>query len=173
MYRYEQLKSQCLILGIKASEIERIKILNELAQKYEVVLYTGSQQTDLLKGVKIRPKVDYMNVMPKIFHLSKINLNITSRTIESGLSQRIWDVLGVGGFLLTNYQPELEEYFEIGKDLEVFHDLEELEEKVSYYLKHEEQRIRIAMNGYKKVRALHKYSNRMEEVLKEVVGYKG
>lgn len=165
--------SECLILGIKASEIERIQILNRLAQKHEVVLYTGSQQTDVLKGVKIRPKVDYINVMPKIFHLSKINLNITSRTIESGLSQRIWDVLGVGGFLLTNYQPELEEYFEIGKELEVFHNLEELEEKVSFYLEHEEQRIRIAMNGYKKVRTFHKYSNRMETVLKEIIGYTG
>lgn len=164
---------ESLILGIKASELERIAVLNKVAEKHEMVLYTGSNEVDTLKNVKVRPKVDYLQVMPKVFHLSKINLNITVRTIETGISQRIWDVMSVGGFLLTNYQPELEKYFEIGKDIEVFHDLDELMEKIDYYLKHEEERIRIAMNGYKKVRAYHKYSNRLEQILKEVFAYSG
>lgn len=71
----------------------------------------------------------------------------------------------MGGFCLTNYQPELEEYFEIGKDLEVYHDLPELEEKIDYYLKHEEERLRIAINGYKKVRENHNLKTRMQSVL--------
>lgn len=163
---------ESMVLGVKVSEIERVAILNKLAEKHEVVLYTRSEDTSFLKNVIVKPEVSYLQVMPKIFHLSKINLNITSRTIETGISQRVWDVLAVGGFLITNYQPELEEYFEIGKDLEVFHDLNELEEKVDYYLKHEEQRIRIAMNGYKKVRENHKCAKRMKQVLEEVFGYK-
>ncbi len=160
-----------LTLGVKASELERVQILNTLAQKHEVVLYTGSKHTEVLQGVDVRARVDYMQVMPKIFHLSKINLNITIRRIEAGISQRVWDVLSVGGFLLTNYQPELEEYFEIGKDLEVYHNLDELVQKVDYYLKHEEQRIRIAMNGYKKIRDYHKYTNRLTQILDEVFDY--
>lgn len=163
--------NEALLLVRKANEIERTTILNKLAEKHQVVLYTGSENIKNLKNVIIRPRVDYLSVMPKIFHLSKISLNITSRSIESGLSQRIWDVMGVGGFMLTNYQPEIEEYFEIGKDLEVFHNLEELVEKVDYYLTHEEERVRIAMNGYKKVRDYHKYSNRLEQILKEVFDY--
>lgn len=164
--------NEALLLTRKANEIERVTILNKLAEKYQVVLYTGSEKTENLKNVKIRPRVNYLSVMPKIFYLSKINLNITSRSIESGLPQRIWDVMGVGGFLLTNYQPELEEYFEIGKDLEVFHNLEEMMEKVDYYLKHEDKRLRIALNGYKKVREHHKYSNRVKQILEEVFDYK-
>lgn len=70
--------------------------------------------------------MDYYTVMNKIFYLSKINLNITLPSIESGIPQRVLDIMGSGGFVLTNYQPEIEEVFEIGKDIEVFHTLEEL-----------------------------------------------
>lgn len=153
----------------RCNEIERITILNKIAEKHNVTLYSDDSPKDMLHGVIIKPWVDYWAEMPKVFHISKINLNISSRSIETGIPQRIWDILSVGGFCLTNYQPELEDYFEIGKDLEVFHDLDELEEKIDYYLKNEKMRIRIAMNGYKKVRNKHNYQERMKYVLQQVL----
>ncbi len=150
----------------KCNEIERITILNEIAKKYQLTLYTKNVEQKDLVNVDIRPWVNYLLEMPKVFSLSKINLNISSRSIESGIPQRVWDILAVGGFCLTNYQPELEEYFEIGKDLDVYHDLDELMKKIEFYLKNEESRIRIAINGYKKVRKYHTYSARLTEILK-------
>ncbi len=164
--------NEALVFTRKANEIERVTILNKLAEKYKVTLYTGSKEVAQLKNVRVKPRVDYLAEMPKVFHLSKINLNITSRSIESGIPQRVWDVLGVGGFMLTNYQPEIAEYFEVGKDLEVFHDLDELMEKTDFYLTHEDARIRIAMNGYQKVAEKHQYKHRLEQILKEVFGYR-
>lgn len=152
----------------KCNEIERVTILNALAKKHKVVLYTDDTQKSMLKNIKIKPWVDYYNIMPKVFYLTKINLNITSRSIESGVPQRVWDILSVGGFCLTNYQPELEDFFEVGKDLEVYHSLEELLEKVDYYLKHEDERLRIAINGYKKVREKHDSKVRLNSILKEI-----
>ena len=58
--------------------------------------------------------------MPLIFNGSKIILNITSKAIRSGLPLRIFDICAAGGFLLTNYQEELPEYFEIGKEAEYY-----------------------------------------------------
>ncbi len=153
-------------LARRCNEIERVTILNKLAEKHDVVLYTDKESNDMLKNVKMRPWVDYWAEMPKVFYLSKINLNITSRSIESAIPQRVWDIMAVGGFVLTNYQPEIEDYFEIGKDLEVYHNLDELQEKVEYYLKHEKKRIQIAINGYKKVREKHNYMVRLEQALK-------
>lgn len=163
---------ESMYLARKANEIERTAILNKLAERFRVVLYTDKKELDenCLKKVTIRPWVDYWAEMPRVFHISRINLNITSRSIESGIPQRVFDVLAVGGFLLTNYQPELEEWFQAGVDLEVYHDTEELLYKVDYYLKHEKERIRIAMNGYRKMRECHSYEKRMEEVLKKVMG---
>lgn len=159
-YYFESMK-----FARKCNEYERVTILNEIAKKYNVVLYTKDVNQESLKGVEIRPWVDYLWKMPKVFHLSKINLNITSRSIETGIPQRVWDIMAVGGFCLTNYQAELEDYFEIGRDIEVFHNLGELMEKIEYYLNHEEARVRIAINGYKKVRKYHTYSKRLIDVL--------
>lgn len=152
-------------LARKCNEYERIAVLNEVAQRFEMVLYTTNAERKDLKNVIIRPRINYLLEMPKVFYLSKINLNISSRSIETGIPQRVWDIMAVGGFCLTNYQTEIEDYFEIGTDIEVYHNLQELIEKIDYYLKHEEARVRIAMNGYKKVRRLHSYEQRMSEVL--------
>ncbi len=152
-------------LAGKCNEVERVTLLNEIAQRHKVVLYTSHTENDELKNVDVRSAVGYVTEMPKIFYLSKININISSRSIESGIPQRVWDILAVGGFCLTNYQPELEEYFEIGKDLEVYHNKEEMMYKIAYYLKNEKERMRIAINGYKKVRQKHTYEKRMGAVL--------
>ena len=103
--------------------------------------------------------------MPLIFNRSKINLNITARTIHTGLSQRIFDVLACGGFLITNYQAELDEFFTIGKDLEVYTSLEELCDKISFYLTHDDVRTKIALSGYDTIVSKHSIDTRFSEIL--------
>lgn len=152
-------------LAGRCNELERIAILNKLAERFRVTLYSNKTPKKMLQGVIMKPWVEYGGEMPKVFHISKINLNITSRSIESGIPQRVWDIMAVGGFCLTNYQEELDEYFVEGVDLEIYRDLDELMEKTAYYLEHEDKRIRIAVNGYKKVRELHTYDHRLKEML--------
>ena len=62
----------------------------------------------MLPHVKNRGIADSERVMPKIFKCSKINLNMTLRSIKSGIPQRAFDIMGCGGFLMSNYQPELQ-----------------------------------------------------------------
>lgn len=147
------------------AETERIRTLNELAKHFRVDLYTGSSSAPL-RNVHVHTKVNTMQQMPKIFHLSKINLNMTLRSIETGMPLRIFDILGCGGFLMTNYQPEITEHFEIGKDLETYSSPDELIDKCSYYLAHDEERERIAQNGYQKVKEAHTYQTRLPEMLR-------
>ena len=92
--------------------------------------------------------VSYTAEMPDIFHTTKINLNITLRSITSGIPLRAIDILGCGGFLLSNYQPELCEYFTPDVDFVYFEDPDDLAEKVTYYLSHEKEREDIAYHGY-------------------------
>ena len=152
-------------LGVKLAAIERERTLNRLAEHFHVTLYTNSDSTPL-PNVHCMGPAKTLTEMPRIFHASKINLNITMRPIESGLSLRVWDVLGCGGFLLTNYQAEIPEYFEIGKDLETYESIEELEQKAAYYLSHEEERLEIAIHGYETVAKLHTYEIRIAEMIR-------
>ena len=154
----------------RCNEIERTHLLNTLAEKHNVVLYSDKSSFEGLSNrIDIRGWVNYWEGMPKVFYCSKINLNITSRSVESGIAQRVWDILAVGGFCLTNWQPELEEYLVPGKDLDVYHNLDELVEKVDYYLKHEEARKRIGINGYQKVRKYHTYEKRLKSVFDQIL----
>lgn len=152
-------------IGMKLAAVERERTLNRLAEHFPVTLYTRSDTAPLPK-VCCKGSAKTLTEMPKIFHASKINLNITMRPIETGLSLRIWDILGCGGFLLTNYQAEIPSYFEIGKDLETYESMEELEQKVRYYLSHEEERIEIAINGYEKVAQQHTYEQRLAQMIR-------
>lgn len=152
-------------LGMKLAAMERQRTLAALSEKFSVALYTRSDVSPL-PHVQARGGVSTLTEMPKVFQASRINLNITMRPIETGLSLRVWDVLGCGGFLLTNYQAELPSYFEIGRDLDAYESQEELMEKVQYYLTHEDERVEIAIHGYEKAARLHSYENRLAEMLR-------
>lgn len=160
---------QTTVLGFKIAEIERRRALIELSKHYKVNVYSNSDVSDLLR-IRYCGSVDYWSEMPKVFRMSKINLNFTIPNIKSGIPLRIWDVLGCGGFLLTNYQAEIPYYFKEGEDLVCFDGLEDLCEKVGYYLEHEEERKRIAWNGYRKVREKHSYIERIHTILDTVAG---
>lgn len=158
---------QTTVLGFKIAEIERRRALIELSKHYKVNVYSNSDVSDLLR-IQYCGSVDYWSEMPKVFRMSKINLNFTIPNIKSGIPLRVWDVLGCGGFLLTNYQAEIPYYFKEGEDLVCFDGLEDLCEKVGYYLEHEEERKRIAWNGYRKVREKHSYIERIRTILDTV-----
>lgn len=155
------------VLSRQVTAIERKEILQLLALNHKVNLYTYDKSVSI-PGVVNRGKIDYYNDMPYVFMNSKINLNITLRSIKTGIPLRALDIMGSGGFLLTNYQEEMFEYFEADKDFVYYSDYNDLRDKVSYYLEHEQERKEIAYNGCEKVRKSHNLRSRMEEILEIV-----
>lgn len=91
---------------------------------------------------------------------------MTAPNIETGIPLRVFDILGAGGFLLTDWREDLKDCFTIGKDLEVFDGIDDLLEKTDYYLEHEDKRVAIAKHGLETVQSRHDYSVRMREVFK-------
>lgn len=155
------------VLGFKIASLQRRRALIALSAKYPVSVYSNSDVSDLLR-ISYRGGVDYWGELPKVFHASKINLNFTIPNIKSGLPLRIWDILGSGGFLMTNFQAELPMYLAEGEDYVCFESTQELVEKCGYYLAHDKERQTIAANGYRKVKEYHTYRRRVEEMLEKV-----
>lgn len=153
-----------LYLGNKVTEQERLHLLKAVSENFDLKLYTNSDPSSL-PAADFKGLAESRNEMPKVFHLSKINLNLTSKPIRTGLPLRIWDILGAGGFLLTNYQSEIGEYFEIGKEVEVFSSEEELLQKIQYYLEHQKEREQIARCGYEKAKEMYSLRHRVEQIL--------
>lgn len=151
-------------LARKMTGEQRIELLELLGERHEVKLYAPNQLLDM-KHVVNCGTVDYMKEMPLIFQNSKINLNMTLRSIHTGIPLRAMDIMGCGGFLLTNYQQDFLDYFEPGIDFIYYSSKKELLNLADYYLSHEEERQEIAENGYRKVKEGHTYKKRLELLL--------
>lgn len=156
---------EATVLSRVLANRERVHILNKLAEKYDVHFYTKDKDTSQLSDkVKIHPGIGYDDGISAIYRDSKININITLHCIATGASQRIFDVMAAGGFMLSNYQKELTELFVPGEEIVLYHNEEELMQYVEYYLTHEDERKEIARRGQEKVLRLHGFHNKLERV---------
>lgn len=156
-------------LARELTSIERFEYLEALSKDYNVTLYTHEATPDLPKVIN-KGSLDYYTEMPKAMKCAKINLNIALRSIVTGIPLRCMDILGCGGFLLTSYQADMLEFFEPDIDFVYYESKEDLVDKVGYYLAHNDERLKIADNGYKKARNYHTLCARFDTIEEIVFG---
>lgn len=161
---------EVLMLSSPIACEERTRILNLAAKYCNTALYT--KQPEIAKQTiraNVFPPVSYESEMYKVFFSSKINLNISLRSIETGIPQRVFDIMSVGGFVMSNYQEEMEELFLPDKEIVLFQSEEEFVEKMKFYLQHDDTRVRIGINGYQKVKAQYNYPVALANMLTVVL----
>lgn len=151
-------------LSRKVASMQRVEYIKAISAKYDMKVFSGGDLSGI-STVKHMGTVDYMTDMNKVFKLSRINLNVTLPSIHTGIPLRIMDILGNGGFLLTNYQADMFEFFEPGVDFVYYTSLDEAMEMIEYYLSHEDERATIAENAKEKMRKYHTFENRLSDML--------
>ena len=151
-------------IGRKLTEMDRIRTLTSVASRHPLRLYTLNRSYQA-PGIENMGTVDYDMEMPYVFHYSKINLNITLKSIKSGIPLRAIDIMAAGGFLLTNFQADFLEHFIPDEDFVYYEDLDDLNQKIQYYLTHDEKRERIAKNGQEKIRQFHSFETHFKQIL--------
>lgn len=164
----EYVYSHCF-MARKVTEIERHDLLKAVSENFNLKLYTSGDTSVFPHAVCMGP-VDYYDTMPYVFKCSKINLNITLKSIINGIPLRAFDIMGCGGFLLSNYQEDFVKYFTPGEDLVIYESQSDLLYKIKYYLAHEDERMQIAENGYTKVKNLHSFKIRLNKIM-DIVNY--
>lgn len=65
---------------------------------------------------------------------------------------------------LIPYTTIATEFFVPGEELVLYDSMADLEDKVCYYLAHDEERKRIALNGYRKVCEQFSYETKLKEM---------
>ncbi len=154
------------VINRQITVIERREILTMIGAAHPLRLYTYSQNKDFsADGVQNMGPADYFEEMPYIFKLSRINLNITLRSIKNGIPLRGFDILGSGGFLLSNYQVDLARHFVSGEDYVYYDGRRDLMDKIDYYLKHDDERKAIAANAHDKVVREHTFDVRIGQII--------
>lgn len=111
----------------------------------------------------------------KMYSRSRISLGFSScgdthRSGERILQVRLRDfeVPMSGAFYMVEYMEELEEFFEIGKEVVCYQDKNDLAEKIRYYLKHSSEREKIRQAGYRRAMSEHTWQKRFKKIFKEI-----
>lgn len=149
------------------THIDRISLIEAIADKCRFNLYSYDKY-GFISPVNLCGPVSYRDEMPLVFNKSRINLCPTLRSITSGIPLRALDILGCKGVLLSNYQEELVEEFEDGKDCIIYTSIEEAVEKALFYLKDDNKLAEIRNEGFKKVSILHSYEAIMPKLFETV-----
>jgi len=98
---------------------------------------------------------------------SRINLNLCT---TRGASDRVYKVMAAGGFLITDDWDGREDDFVDGKDLVVFENIEDLDQKIDYYLSNPVISDKIARSGQRTVQKFTRL-NWAQEILSLTVAH--
>lgn len=112
----------------------------------------------------------YRPYMPEevgqVYSQSRIVFNCS---IAGDVTMRLFEGTACGALVLTDRVANgLDELFDVGREIVVYRDDDDLLEKVAYYLAHEEEREAIARAGQRRTLTEHTYPHRMARLLEVV-----
>ena len=117
---------------------------------------------------KLQPRyhgiINYYDELPRFYAHSAINFNCTSKQMKGAVNQRIFDGPAAGGFVLTDWRPQMEALFEPG-EMVCYRSPDEIPDLVRHYLAHPEERRRILEAGRARVLSCHSWANRLRQLL--------
>lgn len=147
-------------LSRQVTALDRCELLEKMAKQFQTCIYSPEKSN--IPDARNKSKVDYYMEAPFVYNNSKVNLNITLRSIQTGIPLRAFDIMGCGGLLLSNYQEDFLEYFEPDIDFVMYGSHEEALDKASYYIENETERDKIIQNSRNKIIAEHTYLHRVK-----------
>ncbi len=122
-----------------------------------------------------------LNVLPLVPELKRMVKSALGMSVEQhppapghavSYSQQIkgrnFEVPGCGGALLTGRADNLDDYYEVGREIACFDDIPDLIEKIRYYLRHEDERAALAEAGYRRTLQEHTYVQRFTEIFQRI-----
>ena len=104
--------------------------------------------------------------MFKILNESQITLNFHG-DIATGyaVNMRLFEATGAGTLLITENTENINQFFEVGKEVVVYNSTEDAIDKINYYLSHPEKAEKIALAGQKKTLAKYNYKNMIQDYI--------
>ena len=69
---------------------------------------------------------------------------------------------------MTSKADDLEKFYEPGREMVLYENVNDFVDKVRYYLAHDEEREKIAQAGYARTLQEHTYAKRFEEIFKKI-----
>ncbi|MFE0558218.1 DUF3880 domain-containing protein [Paenibacillus sp. NPDC058910] len=96
-------------------------------------------------------------------------INANSRKVQAlSVNPRTFEISGCGTLQLSDIRHDMSQLYSPGSEIETYGSYGELMDKIDYYLRHEEERQRIALNGLMRTRKDHTYHKRLGLMLRTI-----
>jgi spore maturation protein CgeB len=97
------------------------------------------------------------------YQRAKIGFNIHNRGDYTVGSYRLFELPANGVMQISDGGEYLDDFFEVGSEIERHGGADELIDKIRYYLGHDDERKRIALGGYRRAMKDHRLKHRMHQ----------
>lgn len=167
---------------------ERLRMLSEISRKIPLSLWAASfpenwqpWKKDQLVRLKQRKFVEFMDVwnLGKINQGTKSGLEMYQCLLDSKFTlnhhidvsgpvagnSRLMEATGAGTCLVTDWKPNLSEFFNPDTEIVTFKTPSEAIDKIKYLMNHEEERNKIALAGQARTFKEHTFQDRMEKLI--------
>jgi len=111
----------------------------------------------------------------RLYSRSRINLGFAGCADTDSQGQRVvqirlrdFEVPMSGGFYLTEHQPDLAEFFDLGREIETYRDRDELLDKIRFYLRDDDARDRVRKAGRERCLRDHTWQRRFENAFAQM-----
>lgn len=145
----------------------RLKLVKELKDLKPAIWGTGWNKADDADILKLyRGRGVWGTEKTKAICGAAITLNPHHPLNDiRGTQSRTFDIAACAGFQLSEYKEDIEDLFEIGREMVCYRTLDELKEQIHYYLLHPDERRKIGTAGRERVLKDHTYDNRLRQIL--------
>jgi spore maturation protein CgeB len=146
--------------GFPLSQL-RIDMVRKLKERYgDMFEYYGGGWS---KGIR---SVEDQKEEASIYRSAKIAINLSHFNYSRYTSDRMLRAMGSGCMVLSHKYKDYIEEFANNVHFDVWENLSELFEGIDYYLSNEDERKRVAKDGCDHVHANHRWSNRINDLMK-------
>lgn len=153
------------ILNDLASSVLRVERVKSCL-KHNITVY-GDEYWKQIAGNNFKGKAHHGEELTKIYNASTFNLDMPRIYQRDILTMRVFDVLSCQSILLAEKSSEIEKYFTDDKELILYENSQDLNEKIVFYQNHPELLIDIALNGRVKILNEHTIKQRVNTILKD------
>jgi spore maturation protein CgeB len=151
-------------------EEQRYRAIRSIAEAGVDVTVRGPNWQSVVRRVQrnleVRPGWVYLDNYTRSICATWINLCFLRKSVGDLHTARSIEIPACRAFMLAERTDEHRALFVEGKEAEFFDGEQELIDKIRYYLHHEEERQRIAANGYERcIHSGYSYAERLRPVL--------
>jgi glycosyltransferase involved in cell wall biosynthesis len=150
----------------------------KLSKKHEVLTSSTTRLNVYPNRIKVNNLVRRMglkSVMGKIVHrkyiqaINQTKICIISTNVFKSPNMKFTEFTGCGTFVLTDKPADMKQLgFKDGEHFVIYKDLKDLEYKIKYFLKNENERERIAKNGMEFTRKNHNNVIRLKKMFEQI-----